>query len=183
MPISRKVLLVAGGLALLACVWYWHYCWRHPFGDRTCWMPCTITALHHYAERNDGWFPRGMPNAVDCLRVLVPRYLDAPKLAGFSADKVQVVERLQKGEPLNESVSSWIYWPGFRIDDPPHLAIIWERTGGVNGVGWRTRLGSHVVGFVHGDYDLISGEEWPAFLREQEQIRSNVLSGRLNRPK
>jgi len=155
------------------------YRWYYPFGKRDCAMPCTISALQVYADRNGGWFPRGGNNAADALRILFPGYLGSARLlAGVSGDEGKVLGRLRSGQPLDQAISSWVYWPGFRKGDPSNLAVIWERASGVNGIGRRTSPGAHVVGFADGHYDLISGARWDSFLKEQEQIRARVLKTR-----
>jgi hypothetical protein len=183
MNLSRKILIaaVAGGLVCAAA--YSWYRWEYPYGDRSCMMPCTMMELRYYADANDGWFPRGSSNGVDCLRLMYPRYLGANSLAGISGDQQKVKEYLETGRPLDESVCSWVYWPGFRTDDPPELAIIWERAGGVSGIGRRKPPGTHAVGFVTGEYEHFTADQWPTFLKEQAILRSNVLSARLNQSK
>lgn len=185
---ARGIWPVAVVLAMVGCFWYLRDTSKHspaeyPFGDRNCCLPCTMNALTSYARKNDGWFPRGESNAVDCLRKLIPEYLDAPKLAGISGSILRVQEYLNTGRPLDASVSSWVYWPGFRNDDRHELAILWELSAGVDGNGRRSPEGSHAVGFVGGYSNVILSNQWAAFLNEQQLLRSNVLSGRLSQQK
>lgn len=139
-----------------------------------------MSALRLYSNRNEGWYPNDGTNSLDALARLYPVYLDAAKLAGLSGDTEAIKSRLLQGKAIDESISSWIYWPGFRNDDPPELAIIWERAAGVSGIGTRSTPGSHIVGFANAIYDEVSETEWNAFLQKQQILRSNILSGRLS---
>lgn len=158
-------------------VWRAWYLWKYPFGDRTCLTLCTTLALRLYSDGNEGWYPNGT-NSWDALAILYPIYLDAAKLAGLSGDTEAVKSRLLQGKAIDESISSWIYWPGFRNDDPPELAIIWDRTVGVSGIGVRSKPDGHIVGFADGRYDTLLVEKWSDFLEHQQILRSNILSSR-----
>ena len=159
-------------------MWRTWYSWKYPFGDRTCLAPCTISALALYSERNEGWYPNGGTNYLEALAKLYPIYLDAAKLAGLSGDTETIKNRIQQGRTIEESISSWMYWPGFRNDDPPELAILWDRTVGVSGIGTRSKPDSHVVGFADGRSDTVIVEKWSDFLERQQILRSNILSNR-----
>lgn len=167
-------LVLIGGSGL----WRTWYSWKYPFGDRTCLALCTTSALWLYSDRNEGWYPNDGTNSLDALARLYPIYLDAAKLAGLSGDTEAVKSRLLQGKAINESISSWIYWPGFRNDDPSELAIIWDRTVGVSGIGTRSRPVGHIVGFANGKYDTVIVEKWNDFLEQQQTLRSNILSNR-----
>lgn len=177
-PSSKVYLAVLTAIAVCACAFVW-FRWKYPFGPKDCRMPCMMSALLEYARSNDGWFPRSDgTNNTDALRQLVPTFLDARELAGISGDDEAVEVRIRMGERIDESVSSLVYWPGFRRDDSQELAIIWDTTSGVNGIGHRSSFGSHAVGFVGGIYRQVSGEKWNSFLVEQQILRSNILSSR-----
>ena len=167
-------------LALMACclgIFCW-YRWAFPFGMRTCALPCTISALRQFARQHGGWFPREGKTDTDALRLLSPDYLDGAKLAGISGNVGEVERRLLDGRPLDAHVSSWVYWPGFRIDDDPQLAIIWEMKPSVNGIGRRTGIGGHAVGFAEGSFGQVSDSKWPLFLAKQKKLRESILSQR-----
>lgn len=94
------------------------------------------------------------------------------ELAGLSGNVTETLRRVRAGEPLDGQVSSWIYWPGLRADEAPGLAILWDRKGGLDADG--RRAGGRAVGFADGTYRLIPESQWPAFVREQNQLRSEV---------
>ncbi len=91
----------------------------------------------------------------------------------MSGNENKVSEYIKTGKNIDETVSSWTYFPGFRNDDDPEIAILWEREAGlfVNG----SRAEGHAVGFVGGGYDQIPDAKWPSFLKRQEQLRQKVL--------
>ena len=163
-------------LAGAGAAWYYH--WKLPYGRRDCCLPCLIHGLRMYAHDNDGWFPDGNSTSIDSLRKLFPVYATPLNVAGVSGDVTEVKLRLERGASIDDSVSSWVYWPGLRNDDDPGVALIWERAEGVTGIGVRTKLGGHVVGFVDGSYRQILQSEWPAFVKDQEVLRSNILQNR-----
>jgi hypothetical protein len=180
--LNFAVFVALGVLFLSIYAWY-RYEFPFGMGMRSAMMPCTMSALRIYADRNGGWFPRQTSAAAssfgaDALRQLVPVYLNAANLAGISGNIREVERRVRMGQELDQSVSSWIYWPGFRDDDPPQLAIIWERSPGVTGTGRRTPAGWHAVGFADGTYEMVSPSKWETFVKEQEQLRAQVLATR-----
>lgn len=181
MRTAKPILITLVALAVAAAAFFSWFHWRYPYGPRWALMSCTMSSLWTYANRHNGWFPRGMSNAVDCLRELVPNYLSASDLAGISGSVRKVQDRLDAGQPLDESVSSWVYWPGFCTNDPPELAILWDRAAGVSGNGERTSAGSHAAGFADGHWEIIAGAKWRSFLKQQEVLRSEALTTRASK--
>jgi hypothetical protein len=180
---ALKAILGVGlaGLLLVGAIWGL-YRWEYPFGARTCRLPCMIMSLHRYAYAHDGWYPKEGKTRLDSLRVLLGdgekgNYIGVPDLlAGISGNEEETRKRFFAGTPIDETVSSWVYFPGFRSDDDPQLAIIWERQQGICFNG--SRADGHAVGFADGHHEQIPQARWPAFLKEQEALRQTTLAKR-----
>lgn len=154
-----------------------------PFGPRPCCLPVVMQALRDYAEDHNGYFPQGGRNPREALLKLYPVYLnDARLLAGLSGDRKLLKQQMLAGIEISEDASSWVYWPGFRTDDPPELAVIWERASGVDAISGRASPGSHAVGFADGRCEQVSRNRWFEFLREQELLRRRILENRCCSP-
>ena len=129
------VILALGGLF----AWYRH--WSCPYGFRGCLVPCLGTSFKLYADDHDGWYPAGRSTSLESLRLLYDgKYATATQMAGVTGPDEQTKKRLESGGALDESVSKWVYWPGFREDDddllskllPGHtntVALLWEKQG------------------------------------------------------
>lgn len=156
------------------------YRWSRPYGDRIGFLPGTLIGLRKFAAEHDGWFPRSGNTPLECLQQLNPKYIDDPVLlAGLSGDKKRLEQTLRQGHALDETVSSWVYWPGFKEDDKVGtnlVAVLWEKKDGVSGSGRRAE--GFAVGFSDGSWDQISRRNWKGFLATQEQLRTEVLAKR-----
>jgi len=136
------------------------------------------SALRQYAASHDGWFPKDGKTPLQSLQFLCPDEIGDPcLLAGISGHRDETVRRLQVGEALDESVSSWIYFPGFHEDDSPDLALIWERQEGVYFNG-RRAPGGHSVAFADGRHGHVGQNRWPSFVKEQAVLREQILANR-----
>jgi hypothetical protein len=154
-------------------IWY-----NYPHGERSG-LDFTTTELLGYAEDHDGWYPRGGKTALESLQKLYPIY--GPEgLAGLSGSESGTLKVLKEGRPLDSNVSSWVYWPGFRIEDGKDadnaVAIIWERDEGLFKTG--ERASGHAVGYAGGGCSQVSAQDWDAFLERQQDLRAKVLAAR-----
>ena len=172
----RRILLacvvlvpVLGGVAL---------CRRHfPHGPlRAGKITTFMSDMRCYAMAHDGWFPKGEDAPLASLQKLCPDWKHADALAGLSGNERRTCATIREGGTLTPEVSSWVYWPGFRLDDNPRIAVIWEREAGLFLTG--TRGDGHAVGFADGGYKQIPQHAWDAFLREQEILRTEALTRR-----
>ena len=133
--------------------------------------------LRAYTRWNEGWYPKGGRTALQSLSLLYPEYVKTPAhLAGISGDRDVVVQRLLSGGGLDESACSWVYVPGFRDDDEPVVAIIWEKQPGIRFNG--KRGSGRAVGFSDGSHAQVSLGAWAKFLEEQEKLRESALKNR-----
>jgi len=154
------------------------YRWEFPYGRRTCFLPCTMSALRAYALDNNGWFPKDDANTGKALAKLSPLYLPDIMLAGLSGDQSRFQRGISLAELMSADESSWVYQSGLRSDDPSEIALIWDKAGGVKGNGGRLRRGGHCVGFVDGEIRTIAKEEWSSFTNRQAEIRVSVIANR-----
>lgn len=157
---------------------YYFYKWQYPYGIRTGALPCIVSALVVYSSNHDGWFPKGATNTAQDLQSLVPSYTHIESLAGLSGDIQAIQQAFKEGRYIPPNATSWVYHPGFRHDDPPELAIIWEKQDGITYNGQRCARGSHAVGFANGSYLQIEEQQWENFLSDQKNLRNAILSAR-----
>ena len=150
---------------------------RYPYGKRGCVFPCLYAVLNMYSQDNNGWFPDSPYGPYAALAKLYPKYSQGQELQGVAGDYMQVLFALQTGASL-DGITTWHYQPGFRIDDDPRIAIIWEKVPGLYSSGKFARDSGHSVLFVNAKSAYIPGEKWPQFLKEQELLRNRVLATR-----
>ncbi len=169
------------GLAVLVGGIYGVWKWQYPYGVRTCRVRCISSDLQGYAVAHWDRFPDGEPTPLRSLQKLYGETtIDYPPLlAGLSGNEASMEARLKAGQPLDDSVSSWIYWPGFKSDDDPDLAILWERKSGLR---WNAKRSSdrdgHSVVFAGGYHRYVAGAEWSDFTNKQAALRSTILATR-----
>lgn len=181
MPLRKKIIFgcIALTLCIGAVVYYIHKTW--PYGMRDCCLPCTMSALRIYASDHSGWYPRDGKTPLESLQTLYSKTNDyitsIDKLAGISGDRQETQRRVQAGLPIDETVSSWIYFPGFCNDDG-EVAIIWERQEGIRFNG---HIGDgHAVGYADGFHAQIPQARWGEFVKQQEALRHAILAKREN---
>lgn len=173
MSLKSKLLLP---LAVLLLAGWMAYHLEFPFGARTCFLPCTTMALVLYSQDHQGWFPRNTNSYADCLLELYPKYLSNPDLlAGISGDRKKMRD-LVIGKPtsLGTNETSWVYIPGFRNDDSPPVAILWENREGLQFNG--KRRSGHAVGMSDGSHRQVLRNQWQGFSQEQAKLRARILS-------
>ena len=164
------------GLLILAMVLagagYGYYRYAFPYGWTHACDKVLSSALRDYALRHDGWFPRGEETPEASLSLLHPE-LRAETLHGKSCPIEKTRARLEAGLKLTPETCGWHYVEGLRNDDDKELALFWDKVGlGHN--GGRLGSGCHYVWFVDGNREFISGDEWGAFLRNQEELRAKI---------
>jgi len=141
-----------------------------------------MSALRSYAADHDGFYPKGGETALESLQLLYNKTNDyigeVSLLAGISGDINENERRIKMGLPIDEKVSSWIYFPGFRVDDNGKLAIIWERQEGIRFNGLFAN--GHAVGFADGHHEQVPQAHWGEFLKQQEALRQATLTKRKN---
>jgi hypothetical protein len=155
------VMVILGGLA--------YYRWQFPYGHSHSCDKILQMALHQYAEEHGGFYPSGEASPEASLSLLYPKYANADVLSGKTVPVERVQEILDQGKLLDPDTCDWHYVEGLTLNDDRHLAIFWDKVGlGHN--GQRLRDGGHSVVFVGGEFAVISAQEWPQFLEEQEKL-------------
>jgi hypothetical protein len=170
--------IIVSIIALVIALAIGVFLYKYPYGMRPCCLPCTMQALKQYAVANGGWYPPPPTGATNPLYVLtVDHMLDVELLAGISGSRRKLRSVLAKQGYVGTNDSTWVYIGGFRPDDRPAVAILWESREGVAMNGRRSN--GHAVGMSDGGYRQISGEQWASFLREQELLRERVVRQRI----
>lgn len=189
----RTVLIVFLSIPLILCLLgYGFWRWKYPYGYRCCVSSLIFSDLLTYAGYHDGWFPKDAATPLECLQKLCIEPGGCKFLAGFSGSQKKTVERLSSGGKLDETISSWVYYPGLREDDEDllsaqgikpklGLALVWERRSGIGMGGLRAPEGSHLVIFSRQPPTQISGADWDSFLKEQEKCRRVIFASRPER--
>lgn len=150
--------------------------WRFPYGYRAACLPMVTMALYTYGHDHSGRLPAGGGSPLSSLQLVYPEYVPyAGHLAGLSGDVAGTVRALEAGQRLSDSLSSWVYQEGFRIDDDPPVAVLWDRKDGISGNASRMEPGSRIVGFSDGSMRYVSAKDWQQFEQEQSALRAQVL--------
>jgi hypothetical protein len=132
-------------------------------------------ALMAFADRHDGWFPKGETSSEASLSLLhwETPLVTANVLRGRTAPEAAVRARLEAGELLTPETCGWHYVEGLRKDDDPQLALFWDKAGPGN-TDTLISGGCHFVIFLGGSAEYIPGNEWEAFLDQQSRLRAAV---------
>ncbi len=173
----KRGLIATAIVAVIFGLGFGYYRYRYPYGWSHNCDKILMFALMEYADKHDGWFPRGEATPEASLSLL---YRQDPGLAytlpGKTVPDSVVVARLESGQLLSPETCGWHYVEGLRKDDDPKLALFWDKVWlGHN--GQRRSDGGHEVCFVSGRIDWVPGAQWQQFLAEQERLR-----GELKRP-
>jgi hypothetical protein len=171
----KRAVFAGIAVASLAAAGFAYYHYRYPYGWSHCCDKQLMFALMAYAERHDGWFPRGEASPEASLSLLHrgdPEWANANLLSGKTVPVPVVAARLEAGELLTPETCGWHYVEGLRMDDDPKLALFWDKVGlGHNG---QRLSGGHEVWFVRGNSEYIPGDQWEQFLDEQAKLRAAI---------
>jgi hypothetical protein len=171
---TKRAAIAVAVVAVLAAAGFAYHRHRYPHGWSHCCDKQLMMALLAYADRHDGWFPRGEASPEASLSLLHredPGSVNANLLRGKTVPEADVRGRLEAGRLLTPETCGWHYVEGLRKDDDPQLALFWDKAGlGHNGE--RLSGGGHHVCLVGGGIEYIPGDRWEAFLAEQERLRA-----------
>lgn len=148
--------------------------YEYPYGRSHCCDTGVGVSLFGYAERHDGWYPRGEATPEASLSLLyreTPRSMDANTLRGKSVPEADVQARLDAGELLTPETCGWHYVEGLRSNDGSHLALFWDKAG-LDHNGGRLPGGGHIVNFISGEREHVTADRWEEFLAKQQQLRA-----------
>jgi hypothetical protein len=175
-PVRRKRkwripigILLALILPALAISWFQRH---YPYGMSHSCETQLMFALQNYANANQGWFPRGEATPEASLSLLYQAGLASPEmLHGKSVRLREVRERLAAGLLLTPETCGWHYVEGLRLDDPPKLALFWDKVG-LGHDGERSNV--YRVYFVDLTSEPIPKTEWDQFLQSQTVLRKTI---------
>ena len=167
----RALKVIALVLVLSVAGLYGLFRFNHPFGYRTCFLPCMMSALIIYAHENSDRYPDGS-DAYAALQKLYPEAMpDAEVLAGISGSKKATARVLAVGGHLTSNESSWVYIPGLSTTNEPNTILIYERRPGLAFNG--SRASGRAVGFVDGSHGQMSEQEFQQLLQTQQNGRAS----------
>ncbi|MCU0777762.1 MAG: hypothetical protein MUF86_08850 [Akkermansiaceae bacterium] len=162
-PVLVMVVIVAGILVGYRRAIY-------PYGHSHCCILGMMLALEEYAEENGGKYPAGRESPEADLSLLFKSQLvDANALRGMTVPEKVVQQILDRGDLLGPESCGWQYVSGLTLADDPGLALLWCKEA-LNHNGRRSKDGGREVVFVGADRRWISGDRWPAFLKQQEDL-------------
>jgi len=162
-----KVTLLITLAAVVGCCGLVRF--NRPFGFRTCFLPCTVSALRLYAHDNSGRYPDS-PDPFAALQKLYPEPIHDPKLlAGISGDREATARLLMMGGRLTSNESSWVYIPGLSASNEATTILIYERRRGLAFNG--ARASGRAVGFVDGSHRQMPEHEFQQLLQTQQNDR------------
>jgi hypothetical protein len=176
MTLLAKQSLVWTGIVIITAAIVFGCWWNYtfPYGPSHCCDIGLHMELRCYAEKHDGWFPRGESSPEASLSLL---YRDDPDIAyilrGKSVPYTVVRDTLERGELLGPETCGWQYVEGLRVDDDRRLAVFWDKAGLAHN-GARLSSGGHIVTFVGGHQEYIVGSKWEEFLQEQQQLLARL---------
>ena len=173
----RTTIMGAGMVAAVACI----LCVsiflgkpRYPYGWSHCCDKMIAMEMITYAEKHQGWFPRGEATPEASFSLLYKQQPEiGPHLAGKAVPRQEALVLLANGKPLTAKTCSWQYVEGLRRDDPAELALFWDKTGlGHNGEDLH-QTGRYVA-FVSGHIEFIPNSQWKTFLANQAALQRNL---------
>lgn len=160
--------------AKLALDYYYRH--QYPYGWSHCCDTALRVALFQYAERHDGWFPKGEASPEASLSLLYrddPSSISANILRGKTVPEDVVKARLDSGELLTPETCGWHYVEGLRRGDDQRLALFWDKAG-LDHNGRRLPNGGHMVCLITITMEYIPGDRWEEFMAEQKQLHAQL---------
>ncbi|HMJ88846.1 MAG TPA: hypothetical protein VK530_03470 [Candidatus Acidoferrum sp.] len=165
---SIGVLILAGGL-------YWN--WK--FHSHSCAKGLGLS-LRMYANDHGGWLPHGAHSPEASMSLI---YSNDPLslqwwAPGKHLPKSVVNDALAKDGILSPASCGWHYVEGLREEDPPQLAIAWDKVIGLGHNGNRISGLQHEVVMLDGSSRLILRSEWSRFVVQQKAMLWETISKR-----
>jgi len=171
------LLCLLGGVS--AVVGYRVYLYPHGRRPGGVSLPGVYGALLTYAQEHNGWFPDSDQGQYRALQLLYNEYCPSGReLAGVSGNPDRTADALRSGTALSSNLSSWVYVPGLRSDDPGALAILWDSKPGLYHDGRRNSFGGRAVLFASGSISNVPAMDWDRFERKQRELRLELQSKR-----
>lgn len=138
-------------------------------------------ALGIYADDHDGWLPHGGTTPEHSLSFLCTNndeYAVKGLLRGKHLSQSVVDEALARDGSLSPASCGWHYVEGLRADDPPDVAIAWDKVTGLGHNGQRVRWLAREVVMLDGSSQLIGIKNWAAFVALQKNRLTEIQATR-----
>lgn len=164
--------VVLGIIAVLAIILGTLYKAKFPYGESHCCIINMMFSLEQYAQEHAGHYPTGEASPEASLSLLCrSNYLDAYTIRGMIVPEKTISTILGRGGLLGPDTCGWHYTDGLTRADDPRIALLYcKQPPGHN--GQKTKDGGRQVVFVGVNIKWISGDKWPSFLEEQNQLIS-----------
>jgi hypothetical protein len=163
--------IVLGTIAVLVCGGTFYYKWKYPYGWSHCCIIAMMSSLEQYAAENGGHYPAGESSPEASLSLLCrSNDMEACTIRGMTVPESTVRGILEGGGLLGPDSCGWQYAEGLTQADDPRLALLYCKEAlGHN--GQRMKDGGRQVVFVgSGGISWVSGDRWPSFLKEQQEL-------------
>lgn len=162
----RGIILVLVMIVIVAGILVGYQRAMYPYGQSHCCILGMMFALEGYARK----YPAGRESPEADLSLLFKsQNVDANTLRGMTVSEKVVQQILDRGDLLGPESCGWQYVSGLTRADDPRLALLWCKEA-LNHNGRRSKDGGREVVFIGADKKWISGDRWPAFLKEQEDL-------------
>ncbi len=173
--LSLRWFFLAGALAIAGLTWLYQ---RHfPYGREHCCDKQLGIALLNYAQTNGKKFPTGGTTPEASLSLLYPEYLDASVLRGKAYPEEPAKLLLESGKTLTPETCGWHYVDGLRLrPGSSNIAIFWDKIG-LDHFSGTLPDGGHSVTFMDAHGQVISENDWPRFLAEQQKAWDAIRRG------
>jgi hypothetical protein len=106
MKLLKKVIIGCALFLLCASALFYWYHKLFPYGDRTCCLPCMMSALRLYAADHGDWYPKGGRTSLESLQLLYSETNDytgeVGLLAGISGNLKETERRIKAGLQIDE---------------------------------------------------------------------------------
>ena len=165
------VAIVLGTIAVLVSGGTVYYKWKYPYGWSHCCIIAMMSSLEQYAVEHGGHYPAGESSPEASLSLLCrSNYMDAYTIRGMTVPESTVRRILEGGGLLGPDSCGWQYVEGLTQADDPRIALLYcKQALGHN--GQRMKDGGRQVVFVgSGGINWLSGDRWPSFLKEQNEL-------------
>jgi hypothetical protein len=176
-----KILLgVVAVLAVCIAAGRVYYRYTYPYGWSHACSKGLSLGLYSYAEDHSHWFPYGEKTPEASLSLLYQYDTNTALwvLGGKYISRETVEATFERDGKLSPTTCGWHYIEGLRNDDPPEIAIAWDKVVGLGHNGERGIGLMHEVVNLGGSTFFISKKAWPEFLVNEKKFLTDVIHSR-----
>ncbi len=154
---------------------------QFPYGHSHSCSKVLGSTLRHYAEDQAGWLPNGGATPEQSFSLIWTNgdpYSVRDILRGKNLAQADIDAALARDGFLSPQSCGWHYVEGLREDDDPKLAVVWDRTTGLDHNGRRRSGLIHEVIMLDGSMHLIFEGKWKEFVETQRKLLSETMARR-----